>query len=250
MKPIVCPLEIRNIGGIKLRYRVIVEEIKKFNIINDDFEIFKLENIEGPLSPGETTYIIGSFRPLTNKYYKVEVPLEYTDGNNSIQYDYIILTGNGYNPRVTSIEEPENKYKSLPRFLVYNDYENNLVQKCGFSLEQLDFGVMDHSKSSSEIFILYNYSKTDFFNYEFFNPGFNMTDALTLEPSNGKLEPNSHTIIRAKLVSTSTLSNYLGEIECIISWVNQGDNKPVSERETLYMRVHKKAKLREVNNNK
>ena len=248
--PIVCPLEIRNIGGIKLRFRVIEEEIKRFNMLNDDFEIFKLENTEGPLSPGETTFIIGSFRPLTNKYYKVEVPLEYTDGNNSIQYDYITLIGNGYNPRVTSVQEQENKLKSIPKFLVFNNFENELVQKCGFSLEELDFGTMDSGMSSSEIFILYNYSKTEYFNYEFIIPGFNMGDDLTLDPTKGRLEPNSHIIIKAKLVATSTLSNYLGEIECIVDWCHQGDIKNLSERETLYIRVHKKAKLKEVNLNK
>ena len=240
MMPVICPLEIKNVGGIKLRYRVIDEEIKKFNTQNDDFPVFKLENIEGPLSPGETAYIIGSFRPLTNKHYQVEVPIEYTDGNNGTQEDIIILTGNGYNPRNVSVPEIESKYMNMPTSLVHNNFEGNLIQKCGVSLEELDFGLMDHMMTSSEIFILYNYSRSEYFNFEFFIPGFNMTDDLTLEPIKGKLEPNSHLIIKAKLSTGNTLSNYCGEIECVVSWILQGDTKNVSERESLYIRVNKR----------
>lgn len=53
MIPIVCPLEIKNLGGIKLRYTILEEEIKKYNTMNDDFPVFKLENFEGSLSPGK-----------------------------------------------------------------------------------------------------------------------------------------------------------------------------------------------------
>jgi hypothetical protein len=246
MMPIVCPLEIKNVGGIKLRYTIIEEEIKKYNTINDDFPVFKLENVEGSLSPGETSYIIGSFRPLTNKHYRVEVPLLYTDNMNGEQEDYIVLSGYGYNPRLVTIPDLQSTFKNMPKSLVYNNYDGNMVQKCGLSVEELDFGIMDFTKTASQIFILYNYSKNDCFNYEFNIPGFNMSDEFILEPSKGKLEPNSHVIIKARLRPSNALSSYNGQIQCVISWLIQGDTKNVSSRENLYVRVNKKAKLKEV----
>jgi len=247
MMPLVCPLEIKNVGGIKLRYNVLEEEIKKYNMMNDDFPVFKLENVEGSLSPGETSYIIASFRPLTIKHYSVRIPILYTDNqSNNHQEDFIVLSGYGYNPRVAQVPEVKSKYENMPKTMVYNNFEGNLVQKCGLSLEELDFGLMDSSKTSSQIFILYNYSMNDQFNYEFFIPGFNLTDELIFEPAKGKLEPNSHVVIKAKLTASSSLSSYCGEIECIVSWLVQGDSKNISSKENLYIRVNKKAKLKEV----
>ncbi len=247
MMPIVCPLEIKNLGGIKLRYRVLQDEIKNYNTLNDDFPIFKLENTESSLSPGETSYIMGSFCPLTNKYYRVEVPIEYTDGINGTMETSIVLSGSGYNPRLVMIPEQEYKYINMPKSIVYNNFEGYHIQKCGLSIEELDFGIMDNLKESSQIFILYNYSMTDHFNYEFFIPGFNMSDELILDPIKGKLDPNSHTIIKAKLKPSSSLSNYNGEIECFVSWLVQGDTKNISSMEKLYIRINKRTKLKEVN---
>ena len=51
--PIISPVEIKNVGGIKLKYSIDENEIKKYNAKNDDFPIFKLENTEGSLGPGD-----------------------------------------------------------------------------------------------------------------------------------------------------------------------------------------------------
>ena len=53
-----------------------------FNELSDGFEIFKLENIENSIGPGETKYIIAHFRPLTNMTYKLNLILHYTDDIN------------------------------------------------------------------------------------------------------------------------------------------------------------------------
>ena len=244
--PITCSLEIKNVGGTKLRFRVLEDEIKKYNTQNDDFPIFRLDNTEGPLSSGEMKYIIGSFRPLTNKHYKVQIPIEYTDGNGEVDEDYIILSGHGYNPKVIQMPESESCYKNMPKSRIFNKFENNFIQKCGVSLEEIDFGIMENFSSSSQIIILYNYSLEDYFQFEFFNPGFNMDDVLEIEPTSGKLEPNSHIIIKIKLTPDAKLSNFSGELECRIFWLFQGDNKNITEKENIFIRIHKKAKLTEV----
>lgn len=244
--PVVCPLEIRNLGGIKLRYKINENEIKKYNTKNDDFPIFKLENTEGSLGPNEVNYIIGSFRPLTNKEYKVIVPIEYSDGINGLIEDKIILSGYGYNPMSMSIPNIASIFTEMPKSRIFNNFENNLIQKCGVSLEEIDFGYMQDSKSSSQTFILYNYSTADALNFEFFNPGFNMKDELTIEPMKGRLNPNSHIIVKTKLTPKNLLSNYEGEIEIKINWILQGENKISSEKEILFIRIAKKSYLKDV----
>ena len=248
MMPIVCPLEIRNVGGIKIRYKVNEEDIVKFNTKNDDFPVFKLDNCEGPLSPGEVTYIIGAFRPLTNKNYTVEVPIEYSDGINGNIEDKIILKGHGYNPGDMKIPKVKSNFLEMPKNRKFNFFENNVIQKCGINVEEIDFGSMEDGKSSSHTVIIYNYSDTDSFNFEFFNPGFNMKDELIIEPLKGRLGPNSHLIIKVKIVPRNSLSNFEGELEIKIFWLAQGESKVSSEKENLYIRVSKQSFLKDVKN--
>ncbi len=244
--PIVCPLEIRNVGGIKIRYKINENEIKNYNTKNDDFPIFKLENTEGPLGPGEVTYIIGSFRPLTNKEYSVVVPVEYSDGNNGVIEDKIILSGYGFNPMSMNIPSIKSIFFNMPKARQFNYFESNIIQKCGVSLEEIDFGSMEDGKSSSQTLILYNYSASDTLSFDFFNPGFNMKDELTIEPMKGRLEPNSHLIVKIKLISRNALSYYEGEIEIKINWVLHGENKLSQEKENLFIRIAKKSCLKDV----
>jgi hypothetical protein len=245
--PIVCPLEIRNVGGIKIRYKINESEIKKYNMKNDDFPIFKLDNTEGPLGPSEVTYVIGSFRPLTNKEYRVVVPIEYSDGNNGVIEDKIILSGYGFNPMSMKIPKIKSIFYEMPKARQFNYFESNIIQKCAVSLEEIDFGSMEDGKSSSQTFIFYNYSVSDTLNFEFFNPGFNMKDELSIEPMKGRLAPNSHLIVKIKLTpKNNALSNYEGEIEIKVNWVLQGDTKVSQEKENLFIRIAKKACLKDV----
>lgn len=247
MIPVVCPLEIRNVGGIKIRYKINETAINQYNTKNDDFPVFKLDNVEGPLGPNEVTYIIGAFRPLTNKEYKVSVPIEYTDGINGVIEDIIILSGFGFNPKSMKLPKIKSIFFEMPKLRQFNLFENNIIQKCGVSLEELDFGSMADGISSSQTFILYNYSLNDSFNFEFFNPGFNMKDEIIIEPLKGRLEPNSHLILKIKLIPKYGLSNYEGELEIKIFWQSQGENSKIStEKENLFIRLAKKACLKDV----
>jgi hypothetical protein len=92
MIPIISPIELKNVGGSKLKYSVDETEIKKYNAKNDDFNIFKLENVEGSLGPGEIKYIRGHFRPLTNKFYKVTVPIAFNSPEIWMVFEGPILT--------------------------------------------------------------------------------------------------------------------------------------------------------------
>src|SRR5687768_4729298 len=156
MMPIVSPIELKNVGGIKLKYSVDDKAIKEYNAKNDDFPIFKLENIEGSLGPGDVKYLIGSFRPLTNKFYSVTLPIYFTDEINEFNNLKITLSGYGYHPLNTQLPPFNSLYKNMPKSRIYNKFENqNIIQKCGISLEELNFGYMG-DKPTNKTFIIYN----------------------------------------------------------------------------------------------
>jgi hypothetical protein len=249
MMPIISPIEIKNIGGIKLLYNIDTSEINSYNSKNDDFPIFKLENTEGNLSPGDVKYIIGSFRPLTNKFYSVTIPVTFTDESNEIRRTKISLSGYGYHPLTVTPPPFESTFRNMPKNRKYNSYEGHLIQRCGVSLEEINFGCMEE-KQTSKTFIIYNYSMTDAFMFEFNNPGFNMKDdILEFDPKKDKLEPNTHLLVKIKITPKGTLSSYEGEIEIKIIWNSHEANPKVSDRESLYIRIIKKPLLNEVSKN-
>jgi hypothetical protein len=249
MIPIVSPIELKNVGGTKLK--IILDEsdeINKYNAKNDDFPIFSLDFPENSIGPGDTKYIIGSFRPLTSKNYRVEVPVIYKDEvTGFVGNTKIILTGVGFHPLNIKLPPYISYYENMPKARIDNIYENTIIQKCGVSLEELDFGDME-DKAASQTFIIYNYSMTNSLDFEFYNPGFNMKDEIVFEPNNGNLEPNSHLLIKVRLVPKTLMSNYEGEIEIKINWniVNESAYK-VIEKESLFIRMLKKSVIKDVN---
>ena len=66
------------------------QEIVNFNKIHENFDVFKLENYEGAVGPGETKYILAYFRPLADFYYKLIVTLHFTD-DNRVSSEQIII---------------------------------------------------------------------------------------------------------------------------------------------------------------
>jgi hypothetical protein len=246
MMPIVSPIELKNSGGIKLMYSIDTTEINAYNAKNDDFPIFKLENTEGNLAPGDVKYIIGAFRPLTNKYYSVTVPVTFFDESNEVHRSRITLSGYGYHPLTVTPPVFESKYRHMPKYRKYNFYDGNLIQRCGVSMEEINFGCMD-DRPTSKTFLIYNHSDTDSFLFEFNNPGFNMKDDLIeFDPKKEKLEPNSHLLVKIKLTPKGTLSSYEGEIEIKVIWSTHDNNPRPSDRESLYIRIVKKPLFKEV----
>ena len=143
----------------------------------------------------------------------------------------------------------------MPKSRVHNDYEGQVIQKCGVSLEEIDFGALD-DKPSVKTLILYNYSTLENCEFEFLNPGFNMKDEISIDPPKGVLEPTKHLLIKLKLIPNS-LSSYTGELEIKINWtLYEGKDKEFKEikekvskeieREKLFVRVMKKSLIKEV----
>ena len=71
--------------------------------------------------------------------------------------------------------------------------------KVFFSIEEIDFGVMDPIQTKYRMIILYNMSKESALNYDFPSQspnnmaklGLTCGDKFLIEPSNGTLEPES-----------------------------------------------------------
>lgn len=57
--------------------------------------MFKVENESGVIGPGDVKYIIGFFRPLTDKHYSVDLPITYHDNIHPHKTSTITLCGKG-----------------------------------------------------------------------------------------------------------------------------------------------------------
>ena len=259
MNYIASPIEINNISAVKVKYYIDNEEIEKYNKSNDDTEIFKVDNIEGVINPGESKYLVAYFRPITNKNYQMELTLHYTD-DQTVHTEKITIQGIGYHPFKFTVPKNDKPTSGMPNSIVCPYFNGEFIQKCGFSLEEIDFGEMG-DKSKNKTLILYNFSMTNSFNFDFSECGFLVKDELLIQPNKGVLEPNSHKIFKIILNPKSQLSNYEGDIQAKITWNNStgknnllassnmiqskeglgmGMNKNI-EKENLYIRIKKKS---------
>ena len=219
---ITSPFELRNISTLKIKYMIDKSEISKFNAFHNGFEIFKVDNYEGTIGSGETKYLIVHFRPLADIEYKLDLTLYYTDEIKTSQMKISII-GKGYHPLKTQIPPYKNSFEKMPNSLVCNYYNNQMIQKCGLSLEALDFGIINKSKNKT--FILYNFSNDNSFNFDFNEPGFLIKDEFQLQPNKGTIEPGKHKIIKCILTPDErTNSDYEGDILVKITW-NPKTNK-------------------------
>ena len=218
------PIELKNISTIKIKYMIDYSEIDKFNKIHENFNIIKLENYEGAIGPGETKYILAYFRALAPINYKINLVIHYTDDIRESS-EIITITGTGYHPLKAIQLEKINPYKGMPNKMIWNSYNNEMIQKCGFNIEELNFGEIDEPKNKS--FILYNFSNKYSLNFDFAEPGFLMKDELNIQPNRGIIESGKYKIIKC-ILNPKPLYNseYEGDILVRISW-NKEDNNMI-----------------------
>ena len=244
MTYLVSPIELSNVGGIKIKYKIQEEEIFKFNEANDHFEIFKMDCIEGTIGPGDLKYLPVFFRPLTSKEYVMDLMVYFTDELTGESKIPITIKGKGYHP-LQFVPPPEiSPFNTMPKDRMCKDFEGELIQKCAVSVEEIDFGSLK-DKTINKTIILYNFSKTSSLIFDFREPGFLLKDEIEIKPNKDKLEPNSHTLIKMSLSPKGYISNYEGEIEINITWNAENSNK-VLDKEKLHIRIRKKSQIKEV----
>ena len=216
MNPILFPFEIRNLSSVKIKYIIDKTKINKFNELNHGFEIFKMDNTEGTIGPNENKYLNAYFRPLSDIEYKLPLSLYYTDDNTAGLINFNLI-GKGYHPLKKQISEYKNSYSKMPNRFIYKYFNNQIIQKCGLSIEDLDFGVINEGKNKT--FILYNLSKDNSYNFDFNEPGFLIKDKLQLIPNKGIIEPRSHKVIKCILTpDPDSNNNYEGDILIRVTW--------------------------------
>jgi hypothetical protein len=190
-------------------------EIMKFNEFHE-FEIFKIDNYEGSIGPLESRYLIVHFKPLAEIEYKLDLILYYTDEINTSQMKITII-GKGYHPLKGINTIDSTLFSKMPNSIVCKYFNNQMIQKCGFSLEDLNFGTINKPKHKT--FILYNFSEDNSLNFDFNEPNFLIKDELQIIPNKGQLEPGKYTIIKCILSpNEGANSNYEGDILVKIAW--------------------------------
>ena len=256
MDYIVCPLELYNVGGVKIRYKIDKKQITEFNKRNDNFEIFKIEQLEGNIGPSDLKYIPIFFRPLTSKEYILNLDVGYADeafytgksdeletqkeeGIERMGKIPVVIKGIGYHPMKFTPPKIMSPFAKMPKERVCNTFGGEIIQKCGLSIEEIDFGECEEGISKNQTFIIYNYSQTNSFNFEFNVPGFILKDTIEIKPNRDKLEPNSHKIIKMILTPKGYVCNYDGEIEVKITWNNNDENEQKISKEILHIRIRK-----------
>ena len=231
------PIELKNISTIKIKYMIDYGEIDKYNKIHENFDVIKLESYEGAIGPGETKYILAYFRPLANINYQLNLTLHYTD-DNKVSTEIITITGTGYHPLKEVRPEIINPFKGMPNKMIWNLFNNEMIQKCGFNIEELNFGEINEPKYKS--FILYNYSNKYSFNFDFVEPGFLIKDELIIQPNKGIIDSGKYKIIKCILNPTPLYnSEYEGDILVKIMWNKDDDNmilKSPKKRSTVQLK--------------
>ena len=220
---ICSPIELQNIGNVVIKYFINPDEIKNFNEQNANIEIFKIENNLGTINPGDNKYIILYFRPLTQKLYQMELTLNYTDEIN-LYTKKITIKGNGYHPLKFDPPVEISPFNNMSNDIVCNTFNGEMIKKCCFNIEELDFGVLSLNESKNKTFILYNFSKTNSFYFDFQQPEFIITDELIIQPNKGTIEPGDYRLIKAVLTSKALLSKYEGDIHVKITWNNMNND--------------------------
>jgi len=223
MDYIARPIELRNISNVKIKYNINKTQIKMFNENNDNFEIFKLMNGEGTIGPGENAFLICYFRPLTDKEYKLDLMIQYSDEAN-IYGKSLTIIGRGFHPLKISPPKIISPFNGMPNNVINPKFNGERIQNCGFNIEELDFGNLSLNKSKNKTFILYNFSNTNAFNFDFLEPQFLIKDELVVIPNKGLIEPNGHKIIKCVLNTKQEFSEYEGDLQVRIIWKNNNNN--------------------------
>ena len=231
-----APIGLKNVSTIKIKYMIEYSEIEKINKLYQNFDIIKLENYEGAVGPGEIKYIIVYFRPLAEINYQFNLTLHYTDENRVFE-EVLTIKGKGFLPQKEEDKKNIKEIKDLitkemPNRIICNFYNKEMIQKCGFNIEELNFGEINEAKYKSVI--LYNYSDKYSLNFDFVEPGFLVKDELKIMPSKGIVEANKYKIIKCILKPTPIFnSEYEGDILVRITWDKEGDNLILPKRKSL-----------------
>lgn len=154
---ITYPIEVKNLGITKLKYRIDMTRLEQLNAENHDFRVFEIQNPEGTLKSNEISHIFTLFRPLEAKKYALDLPVIISDIEGPSPESYTLrLRGTGYHLEKEKPEEVQ-FYEDLP---VCRAHLNDDGSMAAFSTESIDFGDIADHEPSNRFVILYNLNPT------------------------------------------------------------------------------------------
>ena len=116
-----------------------------------------------------------------------------------------------------------------------------------FSIEELDFGLVEKGGCSRKMVVLHNNSPEQKLKFEFQRTGLMCADEINVVPISGEIEPNSHRNVKMTLTAGRIPSYFEGEIQCMIDWEDGGGERSVQthslEGEYLFLRLKKRSQF-------
>ena len=149
----------------------------------------------------------------------MELTLHYTDEVN-VCSKKITIQGNGYHPLKFEPPVEISPFNNMSNDIVCNSYNGEMIKKCCFNIEELDFGVLPLDEPKNKTLILYNNSNINSFYFDFKGPEFLIKDELIIQPNKGTIEPGDYRLIKAILTPKVLLSKYQTDIQVKITWNN------------------------------
>ena len=154
------------------------------------------------------------------------------------------------------IAEYKNSFSKMPSRFIYKYFNNQIIQKCGISIENLDFGFIN--QRTNKTFILYNLSKENSYSFDFNEPGYLIRDVLQIIPNKGIIEPGNFKIIKCILSpDKDSNNNYEGDILIRIIWnpkdtkiLNNLDISPNSFNQGRYLKTKRNTTIDSLNPNR
>lgn len=252
--PVVYPIEIRNLGGIKSSYEVGTRPLQELQRDNFDFAVFQIsEEPSEKLEPGQVSHIRLHFHPLEAKTYEATVPVLVKDSTGVAQTLQLRIRGKGYHlqkptslPSIYPLDLPNQRASFSPK-----------TSFVGFSIESVDFGEVVYGHKAYRMVMLYNRNTTSACRFTFQETTLLGDDVLVEDPASGEVQPNSYVPIKLILTAHRLPTIYEGELECVVEWDAQSkNNKSVSKaklvldsrdtltsKESIFLRIRKQSKV-------
>ena len=247
------PVELKNLGDVKVNYEVDTSALEEFNKQNFDFPVFEIQNKEGVVDALELKCLYFMFKPLESTEYELTLPIIVKERNTVVQHLQITLKGRGYILSQEMMPESPTIFPSLPLCRQSFLPESSEV---GFSTEYIDFGKCCPESPKFRTVFIYNKSPKKEFKFTFKETELVCGDELIIDPFTDIVRPGSQVPIKFCLRADRIPTIYEGELECVIEWegVMRSSGKIASSKksfentsnlvESIFLRVSKTSELK------
>lgn len=242
---------LKNCSDVETRYTVDMSTLDDFSEENHGYTIIDLENPQGKIPAGGVTLLRFIFNPMEVKDYNLEIPI-------SIQNDdtyFVQFSGSGIKDisdnqdTQASQQDVEQSQTEYPGYIKRLNHEAPSAQtiyypdqNIRFSMNIINFGEIPTFSSNRRLLILNNISNEESLHFKW-NIELPATERgqpskLTIEPSQGIVEPGQSALCQVDF-NAGSVPEYLNvDIDCII----------LSESERTQRALYNEALEKSINN--